>query len=242
MTRPAVVAWILGGLVAAVGSAAASDAGEVRGAPLGAPPPAVDAPHDSISRPVPPGADSADIEGLGPPTRVIPEGAWAFLQEIEEKAGETIETRQGSFVRVPFRQLSGYEYHLPNPYTARVWEADGGAPETRLPEEVRALHGENVMVAGFMVPLSFDRRGNVRAFALSQNLLFCCYGIPPAMNEWVMVEVVEGVEVAYRKDVPVAVFGPLDVGEELDDGYVLSIYRLSATEVTELQEAVRRGR
>lgn len=217
--------------------AGASWSEEIRGAPLGAaPPPAEDTPG------APQLPSDLDESQLGEPSRVIPDEEWQFLKETEEQAGKPIETPKGTFLRVPFRKLSGFEYHEPAPYTARNWEAEGGPPEERIPGEVRELDGERVMIAGFMVPLAFDRRGNVEAFALSQDLLFCCYGIPPAMHEWIMVTVEEGVRAAYIKDTPIAVFGSIDVGEELDDGFVLSVYRMDALEVTELREAVRRSR
>jgi hypothetical protein len=209
---------------------------EVRGAPLGAAPPAA----ETEAAPTLP--SDLDPSELGPPTRTIPDEQWQFLKEVEEQAGKPVETRKGTFLRVPFRTLSSFEYHDPAPYTARTWEAEGGPPADRIPEDVRKLGGERVMIAGFMVPLAFDRRGNVEAFALSQDLLFCCYGIPPAMHEWIMVAVEEGVQVTYLKDSPIAVYGQLDVGEELDDGFVLSMYRMEAVEVIELREAVRRSR
>jgi hypothetical protein len=210
---------------------------EVRGAPLGAAPPA---PVETEEAPKLP-SDLAESE-WGEPLRTIPDEQWQFLKETEEQAGKPIETRKGTFLRVPFSKLSSFDYHDPAPYTARTWEAEGGAPKERIPEEVRDLDGGRVMIAGFMVPLAFDRRGNVEAFALSQDLLFCCYGIPPAMNEWIMITVESGVPVTYMKDTPIAVFGKLDVGEQLDDGFVLSMYRMEAVEVTDLREAVRRSR
>ena len=222
------------GLALLLGSAWAE---EIRGAPLGVAP----APNqESSERPQVP--SDLDESKFGTPSRVIPDDEWRFLKETEDQAGKPIETRKGTFLRVPFSKLSGFEYHDPAPYTARNWEAEGGAPKERIPDEVRELSDERVMVAGFMVPLAFDRRGNVEAFALSQDLLFCCYGIPPAMHEWIMVTVEEGARVTYIKDTPIAVFGKLEVGEELDDGYVLSMYRMEAVEVAELREVVRRSR
>jgi hypothetical protein len=91
-----------------------------------------------------------------------------------------------------------------------------------------------------MVPIDVDRRGNVTSFALTQNQSFCCYGIPPGLTELVVVDMAEGKSAPYSYDVPVAVYGTIKVGEEIDDGYILNLYHVTSTEVVDVRELMRR--
>lgn len=69
---------------------------------------------------------------------------------------------------------------------------------------------------------------------LSQNRSYCCYGIKPALNEMVFVQMEQGSRAPFLKDTPIAVFGTLAVSEEREGGHVLSLYRMRADEVTTL--------
>ena len=55
-----------------------------------------------------------------------------------------------------------------------------------LPEAVRALDGQPVVLAGFMVALYAMR--NIREFALVGSHTKCCFGIPPGVGDQVIVK------------------------------------------------------
>jgi hypothetical protein len=110
----------------------------------------------------------------------------------------------------------------------------------QIPPKIRELDGKGVLIVGFMVPIDVDRRGNVTSFALTQNQSFCCYGIPPGLTELIVVDMAEGKSAPYSYDVPVAVYGTMTVGEEIDDGYILSLYRVVSDEVIDVRELMRR--
>ena len=115
------------------------------------------------------------------------------------------------------------------------------SPVDQIPEEIRALDAAKVVLVGFMVPIDVDRRGQIKSFALTQNQMFCCFGVPPSMNEWVMVEMSEGEPAEYVSDLPIAVFGDFKVGEEIEDGYVMSVYRMAGREVMDVRELIKRA-
>ncbi|MGH7162583.1 MAG: hypothetical protein ACREID_03790, partial [Planctomycetota bacterium] len=61
----------------------------------------------------------------------------------------------------------------------------------------------------------------------------CCYGVMPRMNEWVHVKMAPGKKAKFAIHVPLVAYGTLAVGEQIEDGIVMSLYRMESTEVTE---------
>lgn len=134
---------------------------------------------------------------------------------------------------VGFDVLAGFEYQpsetmglgggtMPN-------DAEPG--EAAIPDAIKALDGKPIAVTGFMVPIDL-RDGKVRYFLLVRNQMLCCYGVMPSMNEWIHVEMNESNRVEYVNDVPITVKGKLAVGEEIEDGVVMSLYRMNGDSVT----------
>jgi hypothetical protein len=191
-------------------------AGAIIGAPIG----------------VPSSADSSAPAGGAP--QLISDEVWAAVARAEADGflhGKEVD----GLLPLPFRAISDYTYTLPDPEVlGRLSEPDTYL-EGRIPDRVRELDGRDVQMVGFMVPIEVDRKGKMIAFALTQNQNFCCYGIPPAMNEIVMVTMRRGRAAKYSFDVPIVVRGQLHVGEAIDDGYVQHIYRIEAESARELR-------
>ena len=102
-------------------------------------------------------------------------------------------------------------------------------PGTPLPHTVLELHETPVSVSGFMIVL--DRDTEMKEFALVGALWSCCYGVPPRMNQVVVVEVPASLHLGFIPG-PISVLGTLEVGEHRGgDGSVESVYRLRATGV-----------
>ena len=97
----------------------------------------------------------------------------------------------------------------------------------RVPESVLALDGEAIALSGFLLD-----GGYAHEFLLVQSMWSCCFGDPPAIHEAVVVRVEGEADDAWF-DALVRVSGTLEVGEEWDDGYLLSIYRMRALRVDE---------
>lgn len=132
--------------------------------------------------------------------------------------------------RLTFDQLRDFTYEPPTP---EQLAAAGDSPDAlrQIPPAVSALSGRRVTIEGFMAPLRIED-GRVTAFMLCYNRMFCCFGLMPAMNEWVYVEMGAGRSTEYFNDVVVGVQGVLSVGERVQDGMVMSLYRLTAERVT----------
>ena len=118
-----------------------------------------------------------------------------------------------------FALLGEFEY----PVYVKLKEGEE-LPE--IPAEVRALDGKNVAITGFMNPVRFDREG-VSEFLLVKDILGCCFGATPRMNHWIRVRMKEGKRAKFYAYDQLTVLGKLEVSEELEDGYVMSIYRMT---------------
>lgn len=199
---------------------------ELRGAPIGAKPP-----EASLS-------DPGQI-------RVIPQESWDLLDSMEGDGDELFDfkpSHDGIHLKVPFGALSSYIYEVPDPARLRTVKEPETLLGDQIPSRIKMLDEQKVLLVGFMVPIDVDRRGNVTAFALTQNQSFCCYGIPPGLTELVIIEMEEGKTAPYAYDIPIATYGSLHIGEEIDDGYILSLYRMTGTEVVDVRELMRRAK
>lgn len=147
----------------------------------------------------------------------------------------------GEFLKVNFGQLGNFEYNVPYPEDIREADKPMDVIGDQIPKEIKALNEQKVIAVGYMMPIDVDRKGRIKSFALVEDQASCCYGIPPAMNEWIMVEMKEGEFAGYYNDIPTAVFGKIEIGEEIEDGYIMSLYRMEASEVMDVRSLVRRA-
>ena len=93
-----------------------------------------------------------------------------------------------------------------------------------LPDDVRALDGLQVKLAGFMVPL-YQTTG-ITEFTLVPDLYECCFGQPPGLEHVIQVELPEGKAVGFTYG-QIEVTGTLKVQEQRRDGYVVNIFTLT---------------
>ena len=102
-------------------------------------------------------------------------------------------------------------------------------PPDQIPAEVLAYDGREVEIEGFMLVSRFAH-GQVLGFELSRHYMGCCFGRVPRLNEWVVIDVPEGVEA--RIGATMRVRGQLEVGELAgEDGWVESVYRMRAESI-----------
>ncbi len=127
---------------------------------------------------------------------------------------------------VPFAVLANYPY---DPYL-RFDTPPGEEPGEQIPEKIKALNGSVISVEGFMMPIEM-RNDVVRTFLLVRNRMMCCFGVQVSMNEWVLVKMRGANGARFYNDVPLRVRGKIEVGEDVQDGMVMSLYRMYADEV-----------
>lgn len=134
---------------------------------------------------------------------------------------ERLRDYQTNHRRLSFRELAAFEYVEP----ARL----AGIPTTTsfstIPKDIRDLHGKRVSVDGFMMPLDYD--GGVRTFVLNASYDMCQFGAPSIPNQRIDVTMAGGRRTVFVHT-PIRVFGVMEVGEEFDNGQLVSIYRMKA--------------
>lgn len=124
---------------------------------------------------------------------------------------------------ITFNLISNYEYELPDPL-----EPASRAPQNVIPANVKALNGKMVAIEGFMLPLDLTPEG-VSVFMLNASIDMCYFGAPVRMNEWVLVKMKAGKRAKFTH-LATTVKGRFEVGEEMRNGRVTSLYRLEADE------------
>ncbi len=123
---------------------------------------------------------------------------------------------------VGFDLLSSFDYPLNFSWSE-------ARQEPNPPASVLALNGQKVSIRGYVIPLDLDNEG-MNSFIVVPFLEMCHFGALGGPNQWVMVTMKGKTEfrgVFY----PVTVFGTLDVGEVMIDGYFESFYRMNGTAV-----------
>ncbi len=135
--------------------------------------------------------------------------------ETEEYIQTAAAPMQSGGVRITFNDLREYRYSKRDRYP--------------LPEKLKALKGQEVNIAGYMIPMS--EALDVTEFMLVQIPFFgCCYSVPPEPNETVMVKMAKGKKTEYVYT-PIRVTGKFDIQETKIDGFVVSLYQIEATSV-----------
>ncbi|MCA9001323.1 MAG: DUF3299 domain-containing protein [Planctomycetes bacterium] len=99
------------------------------------------------------------------------------------------------------------------------------------PPQVKELDQTQVGLRGYMIP-SVQENGAVTEFLLVADLLSCCFGGSPAIDQWVNVKMVEGRSCEYFAYVPVRVNGLFRIEViEGEDGYASGCFHIDAVEV-----------
>jgi hypothetical protein len=102
-----------------------------------------------------------------------------------------------------------------------------------IPADVKALSGHPIKVRGFMIPM--DQAASITHFALVPSLFSCCFGQPPGIQHTIVVSCPKGKAVSYYPD-ELTIEGTLTVNEKKEDGFVVSLFELTATSVKPAQQ------
>jgi hypothetical protein len=102
-----------------------------------------------------------------------------------------------------------------------------------MPQDLRALDGKVVTMAGFLLPLyEFE---DIHEFALVGNHWSCCFGQPPTLNGVVTVKLPASLPGLPNTAEPIRVVGTFRVKELKESGYVISIFAIDASKVSILR-------
>ncbi len=99
----------------------------------------------------------------------------------------------------------------------------------QIPEKIRKMSGERVIIEGYMMPLVLDGK-KVREFLVVTSPLVCCFGQTPDINEYIVVKM-SGEAAPLLENVPLHFEGVLDVGDIYENGYWTGIYAMTCEAV-----------
>ena len=132
-----------------------------------------------------------------------------------------LETVSG-YAKIAFSQLAGFTVNAPNqPLPTGTIPPDILA---QVPASIQRLDGKKVVLTGFMLPTKLENGFATEFFFMSSSQL-CCFGVTPAVNEWMLVKMrKEGLPAV--QDVPVSLAGRLRIRVQWTEGVLASLYEL----------------
>lgn len=110
------------------------------------------------------------------------------------------------------------------------WTYDDGL--RGMPENIKQLSGEKVLMTGFMLPI--DEVENIGEFLLVKSLWSCCYGQPPDVNGLVRCVMPKDQATDYMFD-PLKVVGTFKVEATRMDGYCVDIFQLAVDQIEKIE-------
>jgi hypothetical protein len=165
------------------------------------------------------------------PTNPAPVEARIPAQSTEESAQEPAVTvpaaGSAGYAEVGWDVLAGFVYVPPT--VDENGKCLTGKLDT-IPADIKAMSGSRICVNGYMLPIEMDGEA-VKAFILMRAPIQCCYSIPPKPHEWIVVTMAEGNDPIHHDYHQMKISGTLEVGEEFQDGYVTSVYRMKCVRV-----------
>ena len=133
-------------------------------------------------------------------------GAATRTPHVRPAAGKSLE--------LTLHELGNFEYNEDDDKT--------------IPDDVRKLDGASVKISGVMMPM--DQSGRVTRFLLVNDMMSCCYGQAPKLQNVAMVELPKEKWLAATSD-RIDVTGKLHVKVQREDGFVLSIFQIEPTSI-----------
>lgn len=128
------------------------------------------------------------------------------------------------YLKLGFDRLASYKFVAPVFDPAANPNVVPPTGEEQIPVDVKGWNGKKAILTGFMMPMKM-KDGLVTEFLLVKDPMVCCYGAVPAMNEWVVVKMTQGIKPLL--DQPVAYYGVMKVGATFDSGFLTGIYELA---------------
>jgi hypothetical protein len=141
-------------------------------------------------------------------------------------------SRQSGYAKIAFTQLAGFPLAVPEQPLA-----PGATPPdvlAQVPAAVRKLDGQKVVLTGFMLPTKLHE-GFATEFLFLGSSQLCCFGTPPALNDWIAVTMKkEGLPPV--QDVPMALAGRLRIRPQWTDGFLTGLYFLEGDGLLKIKD------
>lgn len=179
-------------------------------------------------------AAALNTAGLAAAATSTPENAGATTTPAPEAANAASPADNHSeYQRITLGLLGSFRYEYPDPvYLESEQDPAKLKLKDQFPPNIKALHGRKVSIMGYIMPIDVDEQWRVKTFTLVRDQMVCCFGNVPEINEWVYVSLKTPQHADELIDVPVVVFGTLEVGEEIKFGTLANVYRLAADRVS----------
>lgn len=100
--------------------------------------------------------------------------------------------------------------------------------DAKIPEDVEKLTGLKVKIPGQMVPI--DQSGKIQNFMLVNDLMSCCYGTTPKLQNIALVHLPAGKWIAPSSE-RLVIEGTLKVAVKKEDGFVVTLFEIQATSI-----------
>jgi len=201
-----------------------------QGDPLNAPVVSAPSGEEAIGSGIPKPPAAADENAPAAVQPAMPQITGASQASAQPSAAGTAAPKD--YLPVSFAYLSSFNYDVPDPFSMKnMKEEDRKKITDQIPDYILKLDQKKVALSGFMVPIDVVDEG-VKTFILTSNQMMCCFGQMPWYNEWVFVEMPEGKPATFHNDIPITVGGVLEIGEEIEDGFVISLFRMKGDRVS----------
>jgi hypothetical protein len=142
-------------------------------------------------------------------------------------------SNNSGYQRITLGLLGSFRYEYPDPtYLESEEDPSKLKLKDQFPPNIKALHGKKISIMGYIMPIDVDEEWRVKTFTLVRDQMVCCFGNVPEINEWVYVRLKTPQRADQLIDVPVIVFGTLEVGEEISSGALANVYRVEADRVS----------
>ena len=139
------------------------------------------------------------------------------------------------YLPTSFTVLARFFVHPPEPGSPEAQDSAARWETIRrqIPEDVIAMDGRKVALAGFILPLALAD-GRATEFLLLRTQSACCFGLVPRVNELVVVKVAPP-GITPRPDTPVVVAGTLTVKWVGEGDQLMALYEMRGDQVEPAQ-------
>ncbi len=128
------------------------------------------------------------------------------------------------------------DFDVPPGYVKAPWGILGGFRHVdgmKLPESVTSLNGKKVGLSGYM--MATGEFEDIHVFAVVESQWSCCFGQPPDVHQVIDASIPDDQDGVELVAVPILVLGTLEVGELIEDGWVISVYRMKVDSIDVLE-------
>lgn len=207
----------------------------VRGADLGAPRPDQQPTQPPSPRSLHP--TGKPVEHTGPKPRWVNESKPAIGDKFER--GQLRELKRKRYkleamIDVTLPQARARDGYSPISFSTlagfKIPQTDEAGQTIEIPDDIKSLNGKKIAITGFMYPLNFDA-GKTSEFILMRMVPSCYFCQMPSLTDWIDVATKDHKLVDVIAENPVVIYGTIQVGPVTEDGYVTSVYRISAEDV-----------